>query len=188
MTTTRHFAITEASSSDDERRSYAQYVNPFWVKLLNALGMNVHYTHCSNAELYTQGGRKILDCLSGYCVHNIGHNHPHVVSELVAELQSQSTTMTQSNVVEKAGTLARILCQAAGGKVSKAFFCSSGSEGIEAAIKFSRAHTGRTGLLYAAGAFHGLTCGALSLMGDSFWREGFGPMLPETEEIPFGDL
>jgi ornithine--oxo-acid transaminase len=188
VTTTRHFAITEASSSDDERRSYAQYVNPFWVKLLDALGMNVHYTHCSNAELYTQGGRKILDCLSGYCVHNIGHNHPHVVSELVAELQSQSTTMTQSNVVEKAGTLARILCQAAGGKVSKAFFCSSGSEGIEAAIKFARAHTGKTDLIYATGAFHGLTCGALSLMGSEFWRESFGPMLGGTHEVPFGDL
>jgi len=70
----------------------------------------------------------------------------------------------------------------------RVFFGSSGSEGVEAAIKFSRAHTERTGLLYANGAFHGLTCGALSLMGDSFWREGFGPLLPETEAIPFNDV
>ena len=60
------------------------------------------------------------------------------------------------------------------------FFCSSGSEGVETAIKFSRAHTGRDGLLYADGAFHGLTCGALSLMSDPFWSDGFGPMLPGT--------
>jgi 4-aminobutyrate aminotransferase-like enzyme len=46
----------------------------------------------------------MLDCLSGYCVHNVGHNHPHVVSELVAELQNQSTAMIQSNVEQKAGT------------------------------------------------------------------------------------
>ena len=59
---------------------------------------------------------------------------------------------------------------------------------METAIKFSRAHTGRAGLLYATGAFHGLTCGALSLMGNPFWREGFGPLLPGAEEIPFGDL
>jgi ornithine--oxo-acid transaminase len=59
---------------------------------------------------------------------------------------------------------------------------------VEAAIKFSRAHTGRTGLIYASGAFHGLTCGALSLMDDPFWREGFGPLLPGTEAVPFGDL
>jgi ornithine--oxo-acid transaminase len=175
-------------ANDEVRRSYAQHVNPIWVKLLDALGMNVQYTHASGAELYTRQGRTILDCLSGYCVHNIGHNHPHVVSELVAELQSQSTSMIRSSVVEKAGALASILCQEAGGNISKVFFCSSGSEGIEAVIKFARAHTGRTDLVYAAGAFHGLTCGALSLMGSGFWRESFGPMLGGTHEVPFGDL
>jgi ornithine--oxo-acid transaminase len=96
--------------------------------------------------------------------------------------------MLQSNVPELAGELAGRLCDRAGGRVRKAFFCSSGSEGIEAAIKFSRIHTGRAGLLYAERAFHGLTCGALSLMGDPFWRDGFGPMLPETEPVPFGSL
>ncbi len=133
-------------ADDEVRRSYALYVNPIWVKLLDALGMNVQYTHASGAELYTRQGRMILDCLSGYCVHNVGHNHPHVVSELVAELQSQSTSMIQSNVVEKAGALASILCREAGGNISKVFFCGSGSEGIEAVIKFARAHTGRTDL------------------------------------------
>ncbi len=80
------------------------------------------------------------------------------------------------------------LCQRAGGRLTKVFFASSGSEGVEAAIKLARAHTKRAGLLYANGAFHGLTCGALSLMGDAFWREGFGPLLPETEAIPFDDV
>jgi ornithine--oxo-acid transaminase len=72
--------------------------------------------------------------------------------------------------------------------LTKVFFGSSGSEGVEAAIKFARAYTQRMGLLYAHGAFHGLTCGALSLMGNSFWREGFGPLLLDTEPIPFDDL
>src|SRR5207302_9077172 len=80
------------------------------------------------------------------------------------------------------------LCQLAGGRLTKVFFGRSGSEGVEAAIKFARAHTGRSGLLYANGAFHGLTCGALSLMGSPFWREGFGPLLPGTEAIPFNQL
>ncbi|HEX4021715.1 MAG TPA: aspartate aminotransferase family protein [Acidobacteriaceae bacterium] len=171
-----------------EKELYARHVNPIWVRLLDVLGMNVPYTRSSGAELYTQDGRTILDCLSGYCVHNAGHNHPHIVANVVTELQSQSPVMLQSNVVESAGKLAYILCQHAGGKVSKAFFCSSGSEGIEAVIKFSRAHTGRRDIVYASGAFHGLTCGALSLMGDNFWREGFGPMLRDTHEVPFGDL
>src|SRR6202790_5596607 len=96
--------------------------------------------------------------------------------------------MLQSNVVMETGALARKLCENAGGKVSKVFFCSSGSEGVEAVIKFARAHTGRPGILYASGGFHGLTCGALSLMDNPFWTAEFGPMLPDTHAVAFGEL
>src|SRR5579872_6650749 len=166
---------------------YSEHVNPQWVKLLDVLGMNVSYTRCSGSELFTEDGTCILDFLSGYCVHNVGHNHPSVVAALKQELDRSGPAMLQSHVPEAAGELAARLCKLAGGRLSKVFFASSGSEGIESAIKFARAHTGRTGLLYAEGAFHGLTCGALSLMGNPFWREGFGPMLPGAEQIRFGD-
>ena len=96
--------------------------------------------------------------------------------------------MLQSHVADMAGDLAQRLCDVAGGRVRKAFFGSSGSEGVEAVIKFSRAHTKRPGILYAEGGFHGLTCGALSLMSNPFWRKGFGPLLPGTEGVKFGDL
>jgi 3-hydroxymyristoyl/3-hydroxydecanoyl-(acyl carrier protein) dehydratase len=162
------YNISMNITSTEDQGTYANYVNSIRVKLLDALGMNVRYTHRRGSELYTVDGRTILDCLSGHCVHNVGHNHPFVVAALVAELQSQSPSMLQSNVVKEAGTLAQVLCENAGGKVSKVFFCSSGSEGVEAVIKFARAHTGRTDLVYATGAFHGLTCGALSLMGSDF--------------------
>jgi ornithine--oxo-acid transaminase len=167
---------------------YQDCVNPQWVRLLDILQLNVRYTRCVGTELHTEDGRRILDFLSGYCVHNAGHNHPGIIEALKDELDQCGPAMLQSHVPELAGELAEKLCSRAGGRFKKAFFCSSGSEGIEAAIKFSRAHTGRTGLLYADGAFHGLTCGALSLMGDPFWREGFGPMLADTAEIPFGNL
>src|ERR1019366_4271350 len=88
---------------------------------------------------------------------------------------------------ELAVELGERLCASAGGRLKKAHFTSSGSEGVEAAIKFARAHTGRAGLLFADGAFHGLTCGALSLMGNQFWREGFGPLLPDAREVPYGN-
>ena len=169
-------------------RFYRERVNPQWVRLLDVLQMNVCYTRCIGTELYTEDGRCILDFLSGYCVHNTGHNHPAIVAALKEELDRSGPAMLQSHVPELAGDLAEKLCARAGGRLKKAFFCSSGSEGVEAAIKFSRARTGRNGLIYASGAFHGLTCGALSLMGDPFWRDGFGPMLSETKEIPFGDL
>ena len=150
--------------------------------------MNAVYTRCSGVALTTADGRTILDFLSGYCVHNAGHNHPQIIAALEDELRRRGPAMLQSHVPDLAGELARRLCALAGGKVRKVFFACSGSEGVESAIKFSRAATGRKGLLYAAGAFHGLTCGALSLMGSDFWRGKFGPMLADTTEIPFNNI
>ena len=167
---------------------YSDHVNPQWVRLLNLLEMNVRYERCEGTELHTSDGRRILDFLSGYCVHNTGHNHPAIVAALQEELDRCGPAMLQSHVPELAGELATRLCLSAGGRVRKVFFCSSGSEGVEAVIKFSRAHTHRSGLLYAEGAFHGLTCGALSLMSEGLWRDGFGPLLPGTEGVPFGNL
>ncbi len=171
--------------------SYAEHVNPQWLRLLNVLSMNVRYARCEGAELYREdspGSGPILDFLSGYCVHNTGHNHPHLIQALQGELARRGPAMLQSHVPELAGELAQRLCAKAGGGLRKAYFCSSGSEGVEAAIKFARVHTGRVGLVSAGGAFHGLTCGALSLMDEPFWRGGFGPLLPETGTVPFGDL
>lgn len=177
-------ADLRATSTD----AYADHVNPQWVKLLNLLEMNVAYERCAGAELFTSDGRRILDFLSGYCVHNTGHNHPAIIEALKEELDRSGPVMLQSNVAELAGELAERLCKLAGGGLSKVFFASSGSEGVETAIKFARAHTGRVALLSCEGAFHGLTCGALSLMNGDYWRKGFGPLLPETAFVPFGDL
>jgi ornithine--oxo-acid transaminase len=156
--------------------------------LLELLDMNVRYERCSGAELFAEDGVRYLDFLSGYCVHNIGHNHPRIIAALKEELDRSGPAMLQSHVPELAGELAERLCDLAGGRLNRVFFASSGSEGVEAAIKFSRAATGRDALLYAKGAFHGLTCGALSLMDTEFWRSGFGPLLPGTEAVPFDDI
>ena len=173
---------------DTARDDYRDFVNPQWARLLDVLQMNVRYTTCAGSWLQTSEGVRILDFLSGYCVHNTGHNHPAIVAALHDELRRSGPAMVQSHAPDAAGELAAALCKRAGGDLRKVFFCSSGSEGVEAVIKFARVHTRRTGLLYASGAFHGLTCGALSLMGDGLWKDGFAPLLPGTEEVAFGDL
>ena len=180
--------MTSRSAAAIALSEYAEFVNPQWVALLELLDMNVSYESCSGAELLTSEGRGILDFLSGYCVHNTGHNHPHIVQELKSELEKSGPVMLQSHVPELAGELGRRLCKLAGGGLAKVFFASTGSEGVEAAIKFARATTGRAGLLSATGSFHGLTAGALSLMSDTFWRGGFGPLLQNTVDIPFGEI
>jgi len=177
-----------AEPAQEAATPYTRFVNPQWVRLLDVLGMNVEYARCEGSELMTAGGATILDFNSGYCVHNVGHNHPAIVEALKRELDRHGPTMMQGHVPELAGELAERLCARAGGRLTKVFFASSGSEGVEAAIKFSRARTRRPGILYCAGGFHGLTCGALSLMDNAFWTDGFGPLLPETKAVPFGDV
>ena len=183
-----HKSTTLVDTSVSTTTAYSDYVNPQWVALLDLLDMNVRYERCEGAELFTDDGRRILDFLSGYCVHNTGHNHPHIVQALQNELEACGPVMLQSHVPELAGELGKRLCDLAGGGLQKVFFCSSGSEGVEAAIKFARMSTRRDGLLCAKSAFHGLTAGALSLMSDAFWREGFGPLLADAAMVPFGDL
>jgi len=172
----------------DSEALYARRVNAKWVRLLSVLGMNVEYDRCAGTSLWTRDGRRILDFLSGYGVYNAGHNHPDIVAALEAELARPGARMLQSHVPALAAELADRLCVKAGGGLEKVFFTSTGSEGVETAIKFARAHTRRPGIVYARGSFHGLTMGALSLMGDPWWREGFGPFLPGTVEVSFGDL
>lgn len=168
--------------------TYSHYVNPQWVKLLNVLGMNKHYVGSSGVELYTEEGEVYLDFLSGYGVYNVGHHHPKINEALREELLSGRPTMLQSHVPDLAAELACTLCARAGGTLERAFFGSTGSEGVETALKFSRRFTGRDSIAYAAGGFHGLTCGALSLMSNPWWKAGFGSLLPHTQAVPFGDI
>lgn len=177
-----------ADTTSAATSNYSDYVNPQWVALLNLLGMNVEYERCFDCELFTKDGRRILDFLSGYCVHNTGHNHPYIIQALKDEMDRCGPGMLQSHVPEIAGDLARRLCELAGGGLEKVSFGSSGSEGVEAAIKFARATTSRSGIVFAKSSFHGLTSGALSLMNDTFWRERFGPFSPDTVGVPFGDI
>ena len=175
-------------NADSVTDSYSAHVNPQWVRLLELLRMNAQYTRCEGSELSTSDGRCILDFLSGYCVHNVGHNHPKIIAALREELERCGPAMLQSHVQDLAGELAERLCKLAGTPLKKVYFCSSGSEGVETVIKFARARTGRAGMLYCQDAFHGLTCGALSLMEDSLWARGFGKLLPDCESVAFNDL
>lgn len=182
------FGSKKTIDTNEDTRAYERHVNPQWVKLLELLQMDAAYTDCRGEVLHTADGRQVLDFLSGYCVYNAGHNHPHIIDALHRELDKAGPSMLQSHVNSTAGELAARLLKLAAGRVGKVYFSTSGSDGVETAIKFSRAHTGRTGLLAARGAFHGLTCGALALMDSAFWSSGFGPMIPGVEFVDFGDL
>jgi ornithine--oxo-acid transaminase len=180
--------MSAAATTIDPIQAYINHVNPQWARLLSLVQMQADYGLCWGAELHTAGGDVILDFQSGSCVHNAGHNHPAIIEALYAELDRRGPVKFESHVPDLAGEPARRLCQPAKGKLEKAFFALSASDGVEAAIKFARATTERAGILFCGGAFHGLPCGALSLVSDESWRGKFGPMLANTASVPFGGI
>ncbi len=137
--------------------------------------------------MYDPQGERYLDLLSGWGVFAIGRNHPTVRDTLKAVLDSEFPNLVQMDVSALAGVLAERLLRYVP-YLDKAFFTNSGTETVEAALKFARAATGRAGIVYCSHAFHGLSYGSLSLNGDQIFRSGFGPLLPECTEIPFDDL
>ena len=102
-------------------------------------------------------------------------------------LDADLPNLVQMDVSTLAGLLAERLL-ALVPHLDKVFFANSGAELVEAAIKFARAATGRSGIAYCSHAFHGLTYGALSLNGDETFRRGFEPLLPDCVCVPFNDL
>ena len=96
--------------------------------------------------------------------------------------------LVQLDVSVLSGLLAQELLKTTPDNISKMFFCNSGTEAVEAAIKFARFTTKREKIVYCEHGYHGLTMGALSLNGEEIFREGFGPLIPGCSAVPFNDL
>lgn len=126
--------------------------------------------------------------LAGYGVFNIGRNNPQIRQTLIDFMESDYPSLAQLDAPLLSGLLAKELKQRMPNELDYVYFTNSGTEGVETAIKFARCATRRPGIIYTNKSFHGLTNGALSLNGDETFREGFGPLLPDCIQIPFGDI
>jgi len=167
---------------------HEQYLNTQMVKVLKTIGFDRKYVRASGPYLFDDQGDRYLDLLSGYGVFAVGRNHPDVVRALREVLEAELPGLVQMDVSLLSGILAERFLATLPDSLEKVFFSNSGTEAVEAAIKFARYATGRAGIVHCDHAFHGLTLGSLSLNGEDIFREGFGPLLPDTHRIPFGDL
>ncbi len=166
---------------------HARHLNEQMVRVLKTIGFDVGFVRGSGQYLWDRDGAKYLDLLSGWGVFAIGRNHPHIHSALRQVLDLELPNLVQMDVSALAGVLAeRLLARVP--HLEKAFFANSGTECVEAAIKFARAATGRAGIAYCSHAFHGLSYGSLSLNGDAIFRKGFEGFLTDCVEVPFNDL
>lgn len=165
-----------------------QHLNPSFVKMLRTIGFDKGYVRGEGCHLWDAEGNKYLDLLTGWGVFALGRNHPKVKAILQQLMSRDMPNLVRMDCSLLSGLAAEKLTSHTGGDLSRVFFCNSGAETIESAIKFSRCFTGRRDVIYCDHAFHGLTNGALSLNGADFFRERFGDLLPGTRKVPFNDL
>ena len=176
-----------AEHEEERYALHTAHMNEQMVRVLKAIGYDVGFVRGQGQYLWDREGAKYLDLLSGWGVFAVGRNNPKIHAALRQVLDADLPNLVQMDVSPLAGVLAkRLLARAP--HLDKAFFANSGTESVEAAIKFVRAATGRAGLAYCGHAFHGLSYGSLSLNGDAIFRKGFENFLPDCVEVPFNDL
>ena len=137
-------------------------------------------------EVWDEKGKRYLDFLGGIATNILGHAHPAIVKAVTQQV-NQLTHISNLYVHTPGVELAEKLRDLTNDSNARIFFCNSGAEANEAAIKISRL-TGRTRIIAADGGFHGRTTGALSITGQSSKREPFEPLLPDVSFVPFGDV
>lgn len=138
------------------------------------------------ALLWDSDGNEYIDCSSGHGVANLGHAHPKVAAA-IAEQATKLVTLFETFPNDQRAALMEKLTALTPG-LDRVFFCNSGTESIEAAIKFSRVSTGRTGIIAAMRGFHGRTMGALSATWNKKYREAFEPLVPDYSHVAYNNI
>ncbi len=164
-----------------------RHINRALVKVLRTIGFDKVYARAEGAYLYDREGNDYLDGLGGYGAMNLGRNHPVIKKALVDLLDMDLPNMVQMDCSLLSGLLAEALVRRAPPHLNAVFFCNSGTEAVEGAIKFARCATGRERFLFCKRAFHGLSTGSLALNGSPMFREGFGELLP-GQDIELDDF
>jgi ornithine--oxo-acid transaminase len=167
---------------------HEKHINSVFVKMLRAIGFDKDYVRGEGCYLWDEDGNKYLDLLTGWGVFALGRNHPKVKAVIKQLLDMDRPNLVRMDCGILSGLVAETLCRHASEDLSRVFFTNSGTETVEAAIKFARCATGRQDIVFCDHAFHGLTLGSLSVNGADFFRERFGELAPGGRKVPFNDL
>jgi LysW-gamma-L-lysine/LysW-L-ornithine aminotransferase len=139
-----------------------------------------------NARVWDSGGREYIDCIAGHGSANVGHAN-RFVAEAVASQAIRLLACSNTFYNDERGEYLRLLMSVAPPPLHRVFFCNSGTEAVEAALKFARHATGRPGIVSMFRGFHGRTLGALSVTHNPKYRSGFGPLIADVAFTPFND-
>ncbi|MBV8170564.1 MAG: putrescine aminotransferase [Candidatus Eremiobacteraeota bacterium] len=172
---------------------FRQHVNPGFLEYRKATSVEhaaaaVEWSDVGLNAYRDVNGHEFIDCLGGFGIFNVGHRNPHVVKAVAAQLRRQPLH-SQDLLDPLRAMLAKTLSLLTPGELEYVFFCNSGTEAIEAALKLARAYdSAKQTIIGATRGFHGKSYGALSASAKGEFRRPFGAMLPNIEHVPFNDL
>lgn len=166
---------------------YKDYINPDLTRVMRVTGLGSLEDHAQGSHVWDNEGQEYLDMAGGYGVFCLGHSHPKVIAAVEEQLHKMplSAKVFFSPLQAK---LAEQLAKVTPGDLQYTFFGNSGTEAVEAALKFARLATGRTVYVCTDGAFHGKSTGGLAVSGRPNYRTPFEPLMPEVRRVPFGDV
>ncbi|MBS1584203.1 MAG: aspartate aminotransferase family protein [Bacteroidetes bacterium] len=148
------------------------------------IGLSI--SSASGNYLYGTDGKKYLDLIGGISVCNIGHRHPAVVEAIKKQADAYLHVMVYGELVQSPQVqYAGLLTQHLPPSLNCVYFTNSGAEATEGAIKLARRATGRPNIISCRKSYHGSTTGALSLMGDEYWRNAFRPLIPGIKRFDY---
>lgn len=147
---------------------------------------SIAFVRGQGAVLWDADGNEYIDCSSGHGVANLGHAHPRVAAA-IAQQANQLITLFETFPNDKRALLMEKLTSLTPG-LERVFFCNSGTESVEAALKFARLSTGRSGVVATMRGFHGRTFGALSATYNKKYRTPFEPLVPGFSHVPYNNV
>jgi acetylornithine/succinyldiaminopimelate/putrescine aminotransferase len=161
---------------------------------LNNLGQTspspllVEVVKAEGVFMYGPSGENYLDLISGVSVSNTGHRHPRVINAIREQLDAYMHLMVYGEIIQSPQVrYAALLSSYLPPSLSSTYFVNSGSEAVEGAIKLSRRYTGRSKIVSFRNAYHGSTCGALSIQGSEDYKSAFRPLIPDTWQAGFNN-
>ena len=168
-----------------------KYLNRTLVKVQRTIGFDKVYARAEGAYLYDREGKDYLDFLSGFGTYNIGRNHPVAQKAIRDVLDLNLPNMVQMDSALMSGLLAEALVKRLAKQgaphLNAVFLCNSGTEAVEAALKFAKCATGRPRIVSLKNSYHGLSYGSLSITANPYFHEGFGPFVPGAVSLTLDD-
>jgi acetylornithine/N-succinyldiaminopimelate aminotransferase len=167
-----------------ERQLFQQHLAPTSLE-----PMALPVIKAAGSTLYDDAGKEYIDLIGGISVCNVGHCHPEVVRAIQHQAEQYLHVMVYGEVLQSPQVqYAALLAKHLPPSLDCVYFTNSGAEAVEGAMKLAKRLTGRTEIIACHNSYHGSTQGALSILGDEYWRNAFRPLLPDIRHIRHNDM